>query len=67
MKHLHVANCEVLLFRPLTTGMGVNDIARHLAISSKTISTHKVRLLGKLNLSSVADLMRYAMTHDLLQ
>jgi DNA-binding NarL/FixJ family response regulator len=44
----------------------LNEIASQLAISNKTVSTHKVRLMEKMNLSSVADLMRYAMQHDIL-
>ncbi|WP_404936695.1 response regulator [Pseudomonas aeruginosa] len=34
--------------------------------SNKTISTHKARLMQKLNAHSVADLVRYAMEHRLL-
>ncbi|WP_043097592.1 response regulator transcription factor, partial [Pseudomonas aeruginosa] len=44
----------------------VNEIAQQLAVSNKTISTHKARLMQKLNAHSVADLVRYAMEHRLL-
>jgi len=54
------------VFRLLVQGLGVNDIAAKLAISSKTVSTHKARLLEKLNLSNLAEVMRYAMQHKLL-
>lgn len=57
---------ELEVFRLLTTGKGVNEIATQLAISNKTVSTHKVRLMEKMNISSMADLMRYAMQHGLL-
>ena len=57
---------ELEVFRLLTTGRSVNDIATELAISNKTVSTHKVRLMEKMNLASMADLMRYAMEHKLL-
>lgn len=57
---------ELEVFRLLTTGKGVNEIATQLAISNKTVSTHKVRLMEKMQLSGMADLMRYAMQHDLL-
>jgi DNA-binding NarL/FixJ family response regulator len=33
----------------------------------KTVSTHKTRLLQKLNLGSTAELVRYALEHRLLQ
>ncbi|MCY1358254.1 Chemotaxis response regulator protein-glutamate methylesterase [compost metagenome] len=35
------------------------------AVSSKTISTHKARLMQKLGANSVADLVRYALEHKL--
>lgn len=64
--HSLLSNRELEVLRLLTTGKGVNEIAEQLSISNKTVSTHKVRLMEKMNLSSMADLMRYAMQHDLL-
>ena len=64
--HSQLSEREREVFRLLTTGLGVNDIAAKLSISNKTVSTHKLRLMEKLNLSSMADLMRYAMQHKLL-
>ena len=40
--------------------------ALHLAISNKTVSTHKARLMQKLGAHSMADLVRYAMEHRLV-
>jgi DNA-binding NarL/FixJ family response regulator len=42
------------------SGMGMGEIAHHLSLSVKTISTYRARLLEKLNLRSNAQLMRYA-------
>jgi len=64
--HALLSDRELQVFRLLTTGQGVNAIAAQLAISNKTVSTHKARLLAKLKLTSMAELMRYAMPHDLL-
>lgn len=64
--HSLLSNRELEVLRLLTTGKGVNEIAKQLSISNKTVSTHKVRLMEKMNLASMADLMRYAMQHDLL-
>lgn len=64
--HLLLTDRETEVFRLLVTGMSVNDIAAKIVISNKTVSTHKVRLMDKMNLTSMADLMRYAMQHDLL-
>lgn len=57
---------ELEVFRLLTTGVSVNDIANQLAINRKTVNTHKARMLEKPNLTYTAELMRYAMQHDLL-
>jgi len=41
-------------------GMRMTEIADHLSLSVKTVSTYRSRLLDKLNLTSSAQLMRYA-------
>ena len=64
--HTLLSDRELEVFRLLTAGQSVNAIATQLAISNKTVSTHKTRLLEKLNLSGMAELMRYAMEHDML-
>ena len=64
--HTLLSDRELEVFRLLTSGQSVNAIATQLAISNKTVSTHKTRLKEKLNLSGMAELMRYAMQHDLL-
>lgn len=64
--HTLLSDRELEIFRLLTTGQNVKAIAAQLAISHKTVSTHKMRLLEKLNLTSMAELMRYAMHHNLL-
>lgn len=65
--HALLSEREMEVFRLLTTGKGVNEIAEQLAISNKTVSTHKLRMMDKLRLTSMADLMRYAMQHQLLE
>jgi two-component system invasion response regulator UvrY len=42
------------------SGMRMTEIASHLSLSVKTVSTYRSRLLEKLNLRSNAQLMRYA-------
>jgi two-component system invasion response regulator UvrY len=48
------------------SGMGMTDIADHLSLSVKTVSTYRSRLLEKLNLRSNAELMRYAFTKGMV-
>ncbi len=64
--HARLSERELEVFRLLITGQNVKAIAAQLAISHKTVSTHKTHLLEKLHLTGMAELMRYAMQHDLL-
>lgn len=56
---------EFDVFKCLIKGLAVNDIADQLAISNKTVSTHKARLLEKMNMTSIAELTRYAVDNQL--
>lgn len=47
-------------------GQMPSEIARHLNLSIKTVSTYRARLLEKLGLKTSAQLIRYAVTHQLL-
>ncbi|MEN8214128.1 MAG: response regulator transcription factor [Pseudomonadota bacterium] len=44
----------------IASGLSSKAIARQLGISPKTVETHRSRLMTKLNLHSVAELVRYA-------
>ena len=44
-----------------------SDIARHLSLSVKTISTYRTRILDKLRLTTTADIIRYALKNDLAE
>ena len=48
-------------------GKTPTDIADTLALSIKTISTYRARLLEKLKLKTTADLIRYALDHKLVE
>jgi DNA-binding NarL/FixJ family response regulator len=64
--HTLLSQREYEVFRLLVQGLGVTEIAASLVISGKTVSTHKARLMQKLHLSNMAEVMRYAMQHKLL-
>lgn len=49
----------------LAHGKSVGDIAKILHLSPKTVSTHKTHILDKMNLTSIADLVRYVIAYDL--
>lgn len=64
--HALLSDRELEVLRLLINGLGVTDIATQLALSHKTVSTYKIRLMEKLNVSNLADLMRYAMQYGLM-
>ena len=66
LPHNTLSAREFDVFKCLIKGQGVNDIALQLNISNKTVSTHKARLLEKMQMSSVAELTRYAVDNQLL-
>jgi len=51
---------ETEVLRMLAAGHRNHQIAEALFISEKTVSTHKTNVMSKLNLASMADLIRYA-------
>lgn len=48
------------VFRLLATGMNKKSIAYELGISHKTVETHHLRIMRKLDLQDTLDLIRYA-------
>jgi len=58
---------EFHVFCLLAKGLGVNDIAQELSISNKTVSTHKFRLMQKMKFSTHTELVRYALSHHLIE
>ena len=63
--HARLSDRELEVFRLLVSGLGVNEIAEKICISNKTVSTHKVRLMEKLRVTSLAELVMYAVEHRL--
>ncbi len=61
--HERLSKRERTVFGMLAEGRTINDISQHLMLSAKTVSAHKLNVLRKLNLRSVADLVRYAIEH----
>lgn len=55
-----LTNREFQIMRLLADGMSVNQIAKQLMISNKTVSTHKINLMEKMGFSSNADLIKFA-------
>lgn len=64
--HEALSDREFEVLRLLVEGLGPTDIGDKLHLSVKTVSTHKTRILEKLNVSSTAALVRYALDHKLI-
>ncbi|KJK09946.1 MULTISPECIES: response regulator transcription factor [Pseudomonas] len=56
---------ELAVLRLLAEGQSNNDIAEHLHLSPKTVSTYKTRILEKLELGSFAALLDLCRRHSI--
>ncbi|NCI45294.1 response regulator transcription factor [Sediminibacterium sp. WSJ-3] len=65
--HEQLSEREYEVFKYLSHGSSVSEIAETLSLSVHTISTYRTRLLQKLALQNNADLVRYAIEHNLFQ
>jgi len=52
--------------RRLDSGLTVSQIATKLAISAKTVSTYRARILEKMAVETNAELVRYAARYGLI-
>jgi two-component system invasion response regulator UvrY len=63
--HEALSDREYQVLQLLGRGKSVKEIAAHLDLSPKTISTYRERILQKLRLKTTADLIRYAVQHGM--
>lgn len=63
--HNLLSNREFEVFQLLVAGVLVSHIAAQLSLSIKTVSSHKARIMQKMNLHNQADMIRYAISHRL--
>jgi DNA-binding NarL/FixJ family response regulator len=63
--HEQLSDREMEVLRLLGQGKTVSGIANEIALSVKTISTYRTRLLNKLELRTTAELVHYAIEHHL--
>ena len=63
--HESLSDREFEVMRLLVEGLGPSEIGERLHLSVKTVSTHKTRILEKLELRSTAELVRYALENKL--
>src|SRR5436190_1633041 len=58
---------EFQVLRLIASGKIVSEIAQELSLSVKTISTYRSRILEKMGMKNNAELMHYAMQHQLVE
>jgi DNA-binding NarL/FixJ family response regulator len=66
LPHQRLSDREFDVFRRLASGQTITEIAQALSVSSKTVSTYKVRILEKMQMPHEAALVRYALRHKLI-
>lgn len=64
--HTSLSDREFEVFCHLAKGKSITEIGDMLHLSVKTVSTHKTRIMQKMGLNSISDLVQYAIAHHLL-
>jgi two-component system invasion response regulator UvrY len=66
ISHRQLSDREYEVFHRLVSGKRIKEIAAELALSPKTVSTYRARILEKMRLNGNAELIRYAIENALL-
>ena len=64
--HEQLTNREFEIFKLLAYGKTITQIAEKYSLALTTISTHRSKILEKLQLSTNSDLTRYAIAHHII-
>jgi DNA-binding NarL/FixJ family response regulator len=64
--HERLSDREMEVLRSIASGKTVKEISAELALSEKTISTYRTRLLEKMQMRTNADLIQYALREGLV-
>ncbi|KMP10283.1 LuxR family transcriptional regulator [Candidatus Nitromaritima sp. SCGC AAA799-A02] len=64
--HEKLSDREYQVFCMISTGKSLTEIGKDLSLSVKTISTHRTRILEKMQMKKNAELIHYAINHNLL-
>ena len=66
LPHQLLSDRELHIFKLIAEGKSITDIGEQLSLGVTTVSTHRSRILTKMNMKSNADLTRYAIQNDLI-
>lgn len=65
--HSTLSDREYDVLKLITAGVSLAEISQRLALSAKTVSTYRARILEKMNMQNNAQLIRYVTEHKLLE
>jgi two-component system, NarL family, invasion response regulator UvrY len=66
-RHATLSERELEVLRLIGSGLAVSQIAERMALSVKTVSTYRRRVLDKMGLGNNAQLTHYAVKHQLAE
>jgi DNA-binding NarL/FixJ family response regulator len=66
LPHTKLSDREFEVFNHLVKGKSITEIADLLHLSVKTVSTHKTRIMLKMERNTLSDLVQYAIANKLL-
>lgn len=65
--HERLSDREFEIFKALASGRTVSQVAQELGLSVKTVSTHRTRILKKMEMKTNAELTHYAVKSRLVE
>jgi DNA-binding NarL/FixJ family response regulator len=65
--HASLSDREYQILLLIAEGRSISEIAEQLFLSVKTVSTHKSNILTKMNMTTQAELIRYALVNRLIE
>jgi DNA-binding NarL/FixJ family response regulator len=65
--HLRLSARELEVLTMMAAGLSLKEIAGKLEINPKTVSSYRARILEKLGVKTNAEIVKYAMAHDLVE
>ena len=66
LPHTRLSDREYQIFDRIVRGLSLTAIAHELSLSIKTVSTHKSHIMSKMEMKNQVDLVRYAISHQLI-
>jgi DNA-binding NarL/FixJ family response regulator len=67
LPHERLSDREFEIFKMLSSGKTVSQVAQELGLSVKTVSTHRTRILRKMEMRTNAELTHYALKNGVVQ